>query len=743
MVMNIKHILTILAFALSTIFSNAQDFAWAKSAGGSGYDYGTDVVIDPAGSTYTTGYFLGTADFDPGVGTFNLTSAGSYDVFILKLDASGNFVWAKQMGGLGYDYGHSITLDANGNILITGLFNGVADFDPGIGTFNMTSAGSTDIFVSKLDSVGNYVWARQMGGTAADAGSEICIDFLGNVYSAGTFNGTADFDPGTGTLNFTALSGSDIFVSKLDSSGNFIWAKQMGGWLNATNDGLAGLVTDSYGNVYTTGTFQVVGDFDPGPANYNLNSAGGTDIFISKLDQFGNFVWAKGVGGTGGDGSGHMAIDGLGNLYVTGSFVGVVDFDPGIGTYSLSASASDTYILKIDVFGNFMWAKQLGGSAIDQGYSITVDGNSNVYTSGIFQGTSDFDPGTNIFNLSSIGYLDVFISKLDASGNFVWAQAIGGVTNDYGNSICVDPAQNTIVVGSYQGAADFDPTTNVYNLTSAGNDDIFILKMSQCVSSSIDSHTQCNSFTWIDGNTYYSSNNTATYTIPGGAVSGCDSMITLDLTILNSSYTADYHSECNSFTWIDGITYFSNNSTATYTLPGGAANGCDSIINLILTIDSVSDITTTTSALTISANNAGATYQWLDCGNGYSSILGATNQSFSPPSNGSYAVELTENGCRDTSACQNFISVGMGDNSNNETVTISPNPTSGSFLISRPEPLANCTLLISDVTGQEIFCSNYDITANLIEINLSAAAGVYFVELIEGNRKSNFRLIKQ
>jgi len=210
--------LFMLAFMGLSHFANAQNFEWAKQLGGVSSDVGSSIAVDAFGNVYTTGYFQGTADFDPGPGAFNLTSAGGGDIFISKLDASGNFVWAKQMGGTSEDVGYSIAVDASGNVFTTGYFEGTADFDPGPGTFNLTSAGNTDIFISKLDASGNFVWAKQLGGTDYDSGVSIALDTSGNVYTTGWFQGTVDFDPGPGTFNLTSAGNSDIFVHKMSQS---------------------------------------------------------------------------------------------------------------------------------------------------------------------------------------------------------------------------------------------------------------------------------------------------------------------------------------------------------------------------------------------------------------------------------------------------------------------------------------------------------------------------------------------
>ncbi|MBK8617477.1 MAG: SBBP repeat-containing protein [Anaerolineales bacterium] len=210
------------------------DFLWAKRMGGGSDDDGTSVAVDSSGNVYTTGWFIGTADFDPGVGTADLTAAGLADVFVSKLDRNGNFVWAKGMGGAGTDAGSSITVDSNGSVYTTGNYAGLSDFDPGPGVADLTATGLADVFVSKLDSNGNFVWAKSMGGEIYDRGAGIAVDSSGNIYTTGAFTTgsyvlNADFDPGPDTAYLTSAGQQDIFISKLDSNGNYVWAKSMGG----------------------------------------------------------------------------------------------------------------------------------------------------------------------------------------------------------------------------------------------------------------------------------------------------------------------------------------------------------------------------------------------------------------------------------------------------------------------------------------------------------------------------------
>jgi pimeloyl-ACP methyl ester carboxylesterase len=388
-----------------------------------------------------------------------------------------NFLWAKQMGGTSSDYGNSIAVDANGNVYTTGMFQGTADFDPNSGTNNLTSAGSNDIFVSKLDASGNFLWAKQMGGANTDQVYSIAVDANGNVYTTGLFIGTSDFNPGTGIFNLTSLGTiPDIFVSKLDASGNFLWAKKMGG--TNTEQGYS-IVVDANGNVYTTGIFKGTADFDPSSGTNNLTSVGDYDIFVSKLDASGNFLWAKKMGGISWDQGSSIAVDANRNVYTTGYFFGTVDFDPGSSTYNLTATGRGTFVSKLDSSGNFLFAKQFSagtGNAVE-GNSIILDANGNIYTTGDFTGTIDFDPSSGTYNLASPGNNDIFVSKLDASGNFLWSKQMGGASFERGYSIAIDANGNVYTTGYFNATADFDPSSGIYNLTSAGNNDIFVSKL--------------------------------------------------------------------------------------------------------------------------------------------------------------------------------------------------------------------------------------------------------------------------
>lgn len=257
-----------------------------------------------------------------------------------------------------------------------------------------------------------------------------------------------------------------------------------------------------------------------------------------------------------------------------------------------------------------------------------------------------------------------------------------------------------------------------------------------------DVQTACSSYTWIDGNTYNTDNNSATYTYPGGAVSGGDSIVTLNLTILDPATGTDVLTACDMIVWIDGLTYDANNNTATYTIVGGAANGCDSIVTLNLTIYSV-NIGVTLNGASLTADASNATYQWVDCDNGMTNIDGATDQTFSPTMNGNYAVWVTENGCTDISSCYSISTIGLSENESKHEMDVYPNPTMGAVTIDLKKQYDFIQVRVLNLTGSEVESIIYH-NLQKMELNLEGRCGIYFLEITDGmNKKSVVKLVKE
>ena len=382
--------------------------------------------------------------------------------------------WTKAFGGTGEDDAYSVAVDTSGNVYIGGYFENTVDFDPGAGVDTRTSAGSYDVFVSKYDSLGNYQWTKAFGGTGADWANAITVDGGGDVYVGGDFRNTVDFDPGAGTDTRTSAGSYDAFVSKYDSSGNYQWTKAFGG---TGQDDANSVAVDTSGTIYVGGDFRNTVDFDPGAGTDTRTSAGTDDVFVSKYDSSGNYQWTKAFGGTGGDWAAAITVDGGGDLYVGGSFSGTVDFDPGAGTDTrTSAGSYDVFVSKYDSSGNYQWTKAFGGTGRDMAGSVATDISGNVYIGGWFQNTVDFNPEAGVDTRTSAGSDDAFVSKYDASGNYQWTKAFGGMGSDWVHSVATDSSGNVYVGGGFDNTVDFDPGAEVDTRTVAGSSDVFVSK---------------------------------------------------------------------------------------------------------------------------------------------------------------------------------------------------------------------------------------------------------------------------
>ncbi len=803
-------------------FDQNGSFQWVLQIGGSNSDACLMVKLDPLGNIYATGYFSGTVDFDPGTGIFNMTANGTGDAFIIKLGVNGNLIWAKQVGAIGTTVGNGIAIDNSGNVLIAGQYGSTCDFDPGPGVFNLTSAGSNDAFVLKLDANGNFLWAKSLGGTSSEYAHDIDQAGANGIIVVGEFQGAADFNPGSGVFSLTSNGMRDGFAVMLDNNGNFVWASQYGA---ADNDRIFKSTSDQNGNVYLVGNFRNTVDFDPGPSVYNLSAGTSSDGFVLKLDATGNFQWAFKIGSSSvSEFTYDIHYTPNSDLMVVGGFSNTIDIDPGPAIYNLVAQwGEDGYLAKYDTSGNFVYAQHFTGNSNQKAYSVSVNNSGIIAVSGHFDGTSDIDPTAGTFNVTSNGILDAFTVRLVEcvntnntfsafdcttytvpSGDETYTtigsyQVMDTIPNACGldsimtiNLTITGPstgtdvitacdsytwidnnnyttsnntATHTIVNGAANGCDSIVTLNLTINNTATGTDVItacnsytWIDNNTYNVSNNTATHTivngaangcdsvvtlnltinntatgtdvitACDSYTWIDNNTYTASNNTATHTIVNGAANGCDSIVTLNLTINNTATGTDVITACNSYTWIDNNTYTASNNTATHTIVNGAANGCDSVVTLNLTINTVDNSTSTQGNDSIMANATGATYQWLDCNNNYAIISGATNQLFVASANGSYAVEVTQNSCTDTSNCITITGVGIENMYNENSITIYPNPNNGLFTIKNIDNKNQTVdLSIISLTGEII--GNWSFT-NTIELNLSEKAkGIYYLQL--------------
>lgn len=733
-------IISILTLTLSLLHAQQPNFQWAKAFVGQPATTelcrANDVAVDVLGNVYSTGYFAGVIDFDPGVGTYTLLPSG-FSTHITKLDASGNFLWAKQFIATSSGvFGNALTTDAGGNVYIIGNFESTVDFDPGPGTFNLTSAGNKDIFISKLDANGNFLWAKRFGGNSigvpGDGGESIKLDAIGNVYTTGYFSGTVDFNPGSGSYNLTSTGSSDIFISKLDANGNFLWARTFG---STSGDEGYSIDTDIWNNVYVTGQYRTTVDFDAGPGTFTLTSNGNSDVFITKYSSTGNFIWAKAFGGIIADKGSAINIDKTGNVITTGYYTYTTDFDPGPATFTMnpvSLGAKDIFVSKLDSGGNFIWAKSMGGNGgDDEGFSVVTDSQRNIYSTGYSNGDADFDPSAATYTLSYQSYSEIYISKLDSVGDFVWALLISGNNDERSKSIVLDQNESIYTCGyfggSFGGSADFDPSPATFTIASSDSDEAaFIQKLSPpCV-------TPANpvNITPIASQTLCENNTTTLSATASGTINWFSSPTSTSSIATGSIITISISSA--------GVyTFYADATTCTVSATRTA---------ITITVHPIPTITIVSSNTTICAGESvtliasgGNTHSWTPA------VSNASIAIVSPTTTTIYSVLATNIfGCSNTTTLTQVVDACVGLNENTlaqKTIRLYPNPVSDVLYIQSENQVKE--VVISDITGKII--SKYLFDGDSIEqlVNLKHFCnGIYIVTIRTDLGSVNFKLIK-
>ncbi|MEO8429065.1 MAG: hypothetical protein ABI651_18390 [Verrucomicrobiota bacterium] len=431
-----------IALLAATLPTRAQQFRWVKSGGGNDEDAGTALVVDAERNLYVAGHFSGTSTF----GTNVLASSGGTDVFLVKMDSNGNFGWAVRAGGTNFDECAGVAVDPQRNILLTGYFAGQASF----GNLALTSVGNSDIFIAKLDSTGEVLWAASAGGPAKDVANGIATDAMGSSYVTGSYLETASF----GATNLTGGNLRQFFLAKYAFDGRLLWVRNTGGGENAVGNAVA---ADRDGNVWT------VGDYYPLAPQDTRNS----DLFIIRHDPFGRTVWYTSFGGSEAASAQAVALDESANCYVTGTFNGTAKF----GSFTLSSRGdSDVFVLKCDPLGQVLWARKAGGSYTDVGSRITVDPEGSCLVAGYFLVAADF--GNT--HLTSGGSADAFVMKLDTDGHPLWAVQASGTANMGVYGLLADSAGSAYLTGYFRSSSPFGG----FFLTNNSNGrDVFVCRL--------------------------------------------------------------------------------------------------------------------------------------------------------------------------------------------------------------------------------------------------------------------------
>ncbi len=373
------------------------------------------------------------------------------------------WAWARTSIGNGIDYGQTLSVDRNGNVFCGGMFSSDTAQFGSFKLYNSTNVSYGDVFLTKYDPSGNVLWARSAGGSGTEEILSISTDKAGNAYCVGEFE-SPSITFGSTTLIKSGYFDYDFFFVKYSPTGNVLWAKRAGA---SSMDEAVSIAADSAGNTYMTGYYNDTLTL----GSTVLITKGNYDIFIAKYDAAGNNLWAKSIGSTGSDLSTALALDGKGNLFITGYFDSPsITF--GSNTLNCSSASSDFFIAKYDTSGNALWAKSAGGSSFEEGHGISCDAAGNAYVTGDFYGSS-FTIGGNTMVKNGTNGGDVFIAKYDAAGNVGWATGAGGNNYDEATSIAVSANSGIYITGHFKSLS-----MNVGNaiLTNAGGGkyDVFI-----------------------------------------------------------------------------------------------------------------------------------------------------------------------------------------------------------------------------------------------------------------------------
>lgn len=566
---------------LMTATAQTVNLEWVQQSGGQNfYTIANATVADKDGNVYTTGYFTGTVSFyqdrTPFVST--LTAFGEQDAFIMKHNDKGQIAWVKQFGYAGsYAAGNGIAFDnEQGFVTVAGHFTNKAGFTTKEAPF--TSVGGQDIFVTRLGEDGSVTWTKTFGGKEYDGANGITVDGQSDIYVTGFFSDEIKF--GT-KYTFKSSVSTDAYLVKLQAEGgDIMWANQIMS-SEGTDEGIGVAVNEQ--NVAVTGLFGGKGIIDPANYGKSITSVGNTDFYVIKLSKNNEVEWGQGFGGSEDDKAYGIAIDGSSNIYTTGRISSRVNFSPNgkEPAYLDADGKGDIFISKISPKGEYAWAKMMSGISRDEGKGITVDEKGNVYSIGDYLWDVDFNTGTgkaDTFFVRSKGNA-IYVHKLNEKGEFQWVKTFEAEGSSTASAIALGYDGAIHTTGYYNSTVDFDPNAGVKNLPALGNTDAFVHKMtaSNCTNASTITTKACDNYTY--NSVKYTTSGSYNHVFKNAA--GCDSTVTLVLTINNSATKTLTEKACDSYVF-DGKTL---TASGTYTQKTVTSQGCDSTITLNLTIN--------------------------------------------------------------------------------------------------------------------------------------------------------------
>ncbi len=741
-----KHILLFIFLSVSAYATSAQSasLVWAKQFGGPDAQQNTAVYQDPFGNFIFSGYFYGTVDFNPSSASNTLSSNGTKDAYVCKLDANGNYMWAVSFGGVGDDEAWDVATDNFGNVIVVGSFTSASfDADPGANTVTLTTVSYySSAFVIKLDANGTYQWSQAFTSPQSFSyvsAKAVHADSNGNITIGGQMNLTqfdaVDFNPGIGsnTLN----ENHHYFILKLTPNGVYVNVIGLEGSYNYIPN-FTDMIVDGESNVYFSGEFFSIIDFDPSPVDFEVNGNGYYVAFVCKLSGSGELQWVSTIQDAGNSiYTTSLLLDNNDNVYLTGTFKEVVDFNPDFtGTNELVGYTGydNGYILKLNENGEYIYAKNMANGPGSTCRDVTIDDNYNLYVIGNFTGTADLNSNEGeVANYTVSGSDNVFVTKLNDEGEYVYSNTFGSAGIEEGRTIFFDTTTNSyLAIGSFTNSMDVDPNTGVANMTSAGNSDIFIIRFSECspVTTSF-SDVGCGSYEW-NGQAYTVS---GTYQQAFIATSGCDSLATLNLTIASATSSSITVEACAQYVFNGEELEVSGNYISTFT----NAQGCDSLVYLNLTIGNYPEVALTINGNTISATSTATSFQWFNCDNNQV-IEGATSASYSPTQSGSYGVYANLGPCTEQE-CTNFTYTGVKELGAN-SISLYPNPAEDNIFINCSSALNNAILHIINSTGSIVMSNS--IKGNGMSLDVSSLpSGIYFIQCVSNGVMMQERFAKK
>ena len=322
----------------------------------------------------------------------------------------------------------------------------------------------------------NAAFAFRFGGPGSELISDIATDAAGDVYVAGSFTSSADFDPGSGITALTSLGNADGFLAKYSPPGHLIWVSRLGGTAAET---VTSLARDASGNLYVGGGFSGSTDFDPGPGLQVLNSVGGQDGYVAKYSATGDLIWVRRFGGSGSDEINDVTVDAAGNVYAGGVFAGQANALPTPGPTIVSdGSASDGFVLALDAAGAVRWALPVGGPEEDKVSAVTVTSGGTLTIAGTFRNSANFARNATAVSLASQGNADAFLASYSGAGVLQWARDIGGINEETIplGGLSLDAQNGTALLGQFAGSADFDPGPGTVSKSSISAADLFLAR---------------------------------------------------------------------------------------------------------------------------------------------------------------------------------------------------------------------------------------------------------------------------